>query len=61
MYFDFRAGNAASQYSVPAQLLLADVLLPLLDIVFRNQDKEKLNVLFINVMYNLTPYLKNHT
>lgn len=36
-------------------------MIPLLDTVYTNQDKEKLVALLINVMYNITPYLKNHT
>lgn len=51
----------APHYSGHAQLLLADVLIPLLDLIFINQDKEKSVVILINVMYNITPYLKNHT
>lgn len=58
----FFEGDAVTQYSVHAQLLLAEVLIPLLDTVFaNNQDKEKLVTVLISVMSNVTPYLKNHT
>lgn len=51
--------NAA--YSVQAQALLADILAPLLDISYGSQEKERVVTLLTNLMYNVTPYLKNHT
>ncbi|XP_065218037.1 protein dopey-2 isoform X2 [Planococcus citri] len=56
-----KQNSATAQFSVAAQLVLAELLIPLLDTVYTNQDKEKLVTLLINVMYNITPYLKNHT
>ncbi|XP_066603567.1 protein dopey-1 homolog isoform X2 [Prorops nasuta] len=51
--------NAA--YSVQAQAVLAEVLAPLLDVSYGSQEKERVVTLLTNVMYNITPYLKNHT
>ncbi|XP_018302265.1 LOW QUALITY PROTEIN: protein dopey-1 homolog [Mycetomoellerius zeteki] len=51
--------NAA--YSVQAQAVLAEILAPLLDVSYGSQEKERVVTLLINLMYNVTPYLKNHT
>jgi len=50
-----------AQYSIPAQNVLAQLLAPLLDITFGNQEKERVCTILTMVMYNVTPYLKNHT
>lgn len=54
-------GNSVTQYSVGALTVLAQLLAPLLDVAFGNQEKERVVTLLINLMYNVTPYLKNHT
>ncbi|XP_018337342.1 PREDICTED: protein dopey-1 homolog isoform X1 [Trachymyrmex septentrionalis] len=51
--------NAA--YSVQAQAVLAEILAPLLDVSYGSQEKERVVTLLTNLMYNVTPYLKNHT
>ncbi|XP_012276640.1 protein dopey-1 homolog isoform X2 [Orussus abietinus] len=51
--------NAA--YSVQAQAVLAEILAPLLDVSYGSQEKERVVTLLTNLMYNITPYLKNHT
>ncbi|KAG7202175.1 hypothetical protein KM043_015855 [Ampulex compressa] len=51
--------NAA--YSVQAQAVLAEILAPLLDVSYSSQEKERVVTLLTNLMYNVTPYLKNHT
>ncbi|XP_077281487.1 protein DOP1 homolog isoform X1 [Temnothorax americanus] len=51
--------NAA--YSVQAQAVLAEILAPLLDVAYGSQEKERVVTLLTNLMYNVTPYLKNHT
>ncbi|XP_024938328.1 protein dopey-1 homolog isoform X2 [Cephus cinctus] len=51
--------NAA--YSVQAQGVLAEILAPLLDVSYGSQEKERVVTLLTNLMYNVTPYLKNHT
>ncbi|XP_033225159.1 protein dopey-1 homolog isoform X2 [Belonocnema kinseyi] len=51
--------NAA--YSVQAQTVLAEILAPLLDVSYGSQEKERVATLLTNLMYNVTPYLKNHT
>ncbi|XP_008187338.1 protein dopey-1 homolog isoform X1 [Acyrthosiphon pisum] len=50
-----------AQYSIPAQNVLAQLLAPLLDITFGNQEKERVCTILTMIMYNVTPYLKNHT
>ncbi|XP_050425290.1 protein dopey-1 homolog isoform X2 [Adelges cooleyi] len=50
-----------AQYSIPAQNVLAQLLAPLLDITFGNQEKERVCTILTMVMYNVTPYLRNHT
>ncbi|XP_024216432.1 protein dopey-1 homolog [Halyomorpha halys] len=54
-------GNSVTQYSVGALTVLAQLLAPLLDVAFGNQEKERVVTLLINLMYNVTPYLRNHT
>nr|XP_050849506.1 protein dopey-1 homolog isoform X2 [Vespula vulgaris] len=48
-------------YSVQAQAVLAEILAPLLDVSYGSQEKERVVTLLTNLMYNVTPYLKNHT
>ncbi|XP_034945114.1 protein dopey-1 homolog isoform X2 [Chelonus insularis] len=50
-----------SAYSVQAQAVLAEILAPLLDVSYGSQEKERVVTLLTNLMYNVTPYLKNHT
>lgn len=52
---------SSSQYSVQAQTVLAELLAPLLDVSYGSQEKEKVVTLLTALMYNITPYLKNHT
>lgn len=50
-----------SQYAVPAMALLGELLAPLLDIVYSSDEKEKAMPLLHAVMYNVIPYLRNHS
>ncbi|KAJ8674892.1 hypothetical protein QAD02_010678 [Eretmocerus hayati] len=50
-----------SAFSVQAQAVLAEILAPLLDVSYGSQEKERVATLLTNLMYNVTPYLKNHT
>ncbi|XP_045463500.1 protein dopey-1 homolog isoform X2 [Harmonia axyridis] len=50
-----------SSHSVQAQLLLAEILSPILDICFGSSEKEKVNTILTSLMYNIVPYLKTHT
>ena len=50
-----------SAFSVQAQAVLAEILAPLLDVSYGSQEKERVVTLLTNLMYNVTPYLKNHT
>lgn len=48
-------------YSVQAQSVLAVVLANLLDCAFGSQEKDKVIAIVTTLMYNIIPYLKNHT
>lgn len=50
-----------AQYSVTALTVLAQMLAPLLDVTYGSQEKERVVALLTALMYNVTPYLKNHT
>ena len=52
---------SAAQFSVQAQAVLAELLAPLLDVSYGSQEKERVVTLLTALMYNITPYLKNHT
>ncbi|XP_076015275.1 protein DOP1B-like [Genypterus blacodes] len=54
------SSSAPSVYSVQALALLAEVLAPLLDMVYRSDEKEKAVPLISRLMYYVFPYLKNH-
>ncbi|XP_051564848.1 protein dopey-2-like [Myxocyprinus asiaticus] len=55
------SSSAASVFSVQALALLAEVLAPLLDMVYRSDEKEKAVPLISRLMYYVFPYLKNHS
>ncbi|XP_036400644.1 protein dopey-2 isoform X2 [Megalops cyprinoides] len=55
------SSSAPSVYSVQALTLLAEVLAPLLDMVYRSDEKEKAVPLISRLMYYVFPYLKNHS
>uniref|UniRef100_A0A673XE69 DOP1 leucine zipper like protein B n=1 Tax=Salmo trutta TaxID=8032 RepID=A0A673XE69_SALTR len=55
------SSSAPSVYSVQALVLLAEVLAPLLDMVYRSDEKEKAVPLISRLMYYVFPYLKNHS
>ena len=48
------------QYSVQALVLLADLIAPLLDVVYRSEEKDKVVPLLYSVMSHVFPYLRNH-
>lgn len=52
---------AVGVYSVQAQTVMAAVLANLLDVAYGYQDKDKVVTIITTLMYNITPYLKNHT
>ncbi|XP_073990011.1 protein DOP1 homolog isoform X1 [Rhodnius prolixus] len=54
-------GSSMAQYSVSSLTVLAQLLAPLLDVAFGSQEKERVVNLLTTLMYNVTPYLKNHT
>ena len=53
--------KSMAQYSVPALALLGELMASLLDIIYSSEEKEKVVPLLYNVMYNVVPYLKNHS
>ncbi|XP_075895809.1 protein DOP1B isoform X2 [Nelusetta ayraudi] len=55
------SSSAPSVYSVQALVLLAEILAPLLDMVYRSDEKEKAVPLISRIMYYVFPYLKNHS
>ncbi|KAM7345782.1 protein DOP1 homolog isoform 2-T2 [Cochliomyia hominivorax] len=55
-------GTAVIQkYSVQAQSVLAAILANLLDVAYGSQEKDKVVSIITTLLYNITPYLKNHT
>lgn len=50
-----------SQYSVEAQSILAHYLVNLLDYAYGSLEKDKITQIVTTLMYNIIPYLKNHT
>ena len=56
------SGNTSntSSYSTQALFVLAEVLAPVLDMVFGSDEKERMTSFLTTVMYNVTPFLKNH-
>jgi hypothetical protein len=54
------SGGNAGKHSTQALIVLADVLASLLDILFGSEEKERVVNFLINVMGNVTPYLRNH-
>ncbi|KAM9851340.1 protein DOP1B [Aulostomus maculatus] len=55
------SSSAPSVYSVQALALLAEILAPLLDMVYRSDEKEKAVPLISRLLYYVFPYLKNHS
>lgn len=49
-----------AKYSVQALNALAMFVAPVLDVVYVSEEKEKVIPLVSNIMYYVTPYLKNH-
>ncbi|XP_031436903.1 protein dopey-2 [Clupea harengus] len=55
------SSSAPSVYSVQALALLAEILAPLLDMVYRSDEKDKAVPLISRLTYYVFPYLKNHS
>ncbi|XP_030749093.1 protein dopey-1 homolog isoform X2 [Sitophilus oryzae] len=51
----------SSSHSVQAQLVLAEILAPILDICFGSSEKDKVNNILASLMCNIVPYLRTHT
>lgn len=51
----------ASVYSVAALSVLAELLAPLLDVLYVSEEKDKVVPLLTNIMAHVVPYLRNHT
>ncbi|SPP73670.1 protein dopey-1 homolog [Drosophila guanche] len=54
-------GGGIQQYSLQAQSVLATILSNLLDVAYGSQEKDKVVNIVTPLLYNITPYLKNHT
>ena len=52
--------SGSSNYSTQALIVLAELLAPLLDVMFGSEEKDRVTSLLTTVMYNVTPYLRNH-
>ncbi|XP_021360674.1 protein dopey-1-like isoform X2 [Mizuhopecten yessoensis] len=50
-----------SKYSVQALSILAELTSPLLDVVYSSEEKDKIAPFLTTIMYNVFPYLRNHT
>lgn len=57
----FSLFSDASAYSVAALSVLAELLAPLLDVLYVSEEKDKVVPLLTNIMANVVPYLRNHT
>jgi len=59
----YNVNNEATmaRYSVQALNALAQFVAPVLDVVYVSEEKEKVIPLVSNIMYYVTPYLKNHS
>ncbi|XP_046810571.1 protein dopey-1 homolog isoform X2 [Lucilia cuprina] len=53
--------SVIQKYSVQAQSVLAAILANLLDVAYGSQEKDKVVSIITTLLYNITPYLKNHT
>lgn len=56
-----KEGVVAPQYPVQAQSILAVLLANLLDVAYGSLEKDKVVTIVTTLMYNIVPYLKNHT
>lgn len=56
-----KEGVVAPQYPVQAQSILACLLANLLDVAYGSLEKDKVATIVTTLMYNIVPYLKNHT
>lgn len=54
------SSSNASQYSIQALFVLAELLAPLQDMAFASQDKERVIPLLTSLLANVIPYLKHH-
>ena len=50
-----------SHYSVPALLIMAEYLPIMMDLIYLSEEKDKIAYSLVYLMYNVTPYLKNHS
>ena len=48
------------QYSVQALVMLADLIAPLLDVIYSSEEKDRVVPFLASIMHNVFPYLKNH-
>ncbi|KAL3881558.1 hypothetical protein ACJMK2_027984, partial [Sinanodonta woodiana] len=53
--------NLDSKYSVQALMLLAELMAPLLDVIYSSDEKDKVAPFLATIMYSVFPYLRNHS
>ncbi|KAL4233674.1 Protein dopey-1 [Mactra antiquata] len=56
-----RINSADSKYSVQALCALAEITAPLLDVIYSSEEKDKVPTFLTTLLYNIFPYLKNHS
>jgi len=54
-------GAKSSTYSISAVLIMAEYLTPMLDMLYLSEEKDKIASSLVYLMYNIVPYLKNHS
>ncbi len=54
------SSSKMAQYSIQALAVLAELLAPLQDLIFPNEDKERVIPLLTSLLANVVPYLKHH-
>lgn len=52
--------NNNRQYSVQALMMLADLIAPLLDVVYSSEEKDRVVPFLNSIMHHVFPYLRNH-
>ncbi|XP_044736097.1 protein dopey-1 homolog isoform X1 [Chrysoperla carnea] len=53
--------SSVQTYSVQAQMILAEILAPLLDVCFGSAEKDKVISIISSLMNNVVPYLRKHS
>jgi hypothetical protein len=57
---NYANGSKTAQYNIQALSVLAKLLAPLQDLIYRSEDKERVIPLLTSLLANVIPYLKHH-